>query len=50
MNAPVYKMRLFDAGVSAADPVNEWFALQVNETWGRASGAEITKRFVQALG
>jgi threonine aldolase len=50
INAPVYKMRLFDAGVTAADPVNEWFALQVNETWGRAGAAEITRRFVQALG
>ena len=50
VNAPVYKMRLFDAGVSAADPQGEWFAMQVNETWARSSSAEITKRFIQALG
>jgi len=50
VNAPVYKMRLFDAGVSAADPQGDWFGMQVNETWGRAGAAEITRRFVQALG
>jgi hypothetical protein len=50
INAPVYKMRLFDAGVTIGDPVNEWFLMQVNETWGGASAAEITRRFVQALG
>ena len=50
VNAPVYKMRLFDAGVSAGDPAGDWFGMQVNETWGRASAAEITRRFVQALG
>jgi threonine aldolase len=50
VNAPVYKMRLFDAGVSAADPQGDWFAMQVNETWGRVAATEITRRFVQALG
>jgi threonine aldolase len=50
VNAPVYKMRLFDAGVTAGEPLNEWFTLQVNETWARASAAEITRRFVVALG
>jgi threonine aldolase len=50
INAPVYKMRLFDAGVTTGDPVNEWFSMQVNETWARTSAAEITRRFVQALG
>jgi threonine aldolase len=50
INAPVYKMRLFDAGITTGDPVNEWFSLQVNETWGRVNAAEITRRFVQALG
>jgi len=50
VNAPVYKMRLFDAGVSVGEPVNEWFTMQVNETWGRASAAEIGRRFVTALG
>src|ERR1051326_7130161 len=50
VNAPVYKMRLFDAGITAGEPVNEWFAMQVNETWARANAAEITRRFLQALG
>ena len=50
VNAPVYKMRLFDAGVTAADPAGEWFSMQVNETWGRAPAAEITRRLTQALG
>jgi len=50
VNAPVYKMRLFDAGVTTGEPLNEWFSIQVNETWRRASAAEITRRFVQALG
>jgi threonine aldolase len=50
VNAPVYQMRLSDAGVSAADPVGDWFAIQVNETWGRVGAAEITARFVRALG
>jgi hypothetical protein len=46
----VYKIRLFDAGVSVGEPMNEWFTMQVNETWGRAGAAEITQRFVTALG
>jgi threonine aldolase len=50
VNAPVYKMRLFDAGVTTGEPANEWFSIQVNETWCRANAAEIARRFVQALG
>jgi threonine aldolase len=50
VNAPVYQMRLTDAGVSAANPAGDWFAMQVNETWGRAPAAEIIRRFVAALG
>jgi threonine aldolase len=50
INAPVYHIRLTDAGIIAGAPVNEWFAMQVNETWGRASAAEIVRRFVVALG
>jgi threonine aldolase len=50
INAPVYKMRLFDAGVTTGDPVNEWFSMQVNETWGRVGAGEITRRLVTALG
>ena len=50
VNAPVYQVRLTSAGITARDPVAEWFDLQVNETWKRAPAAEITRRFVQALG
>jgi threonine aldolase len=50
VNAPVYKARLSDNGIVAGDPSGEWFALQVNETWGRASAEDITRRFVTALG
>jgi len=50
VNAPVYQMRLTDAGVSAAQPEGDWFGIQVNETWGRVPAAEIVRRFVQALG
>jgi len=50
VNAPVYKMRLFDAGITSGEPLNEWFTMQVNETWGRASASEITRRFTVALG
>lgn len=50
VNAPVYQQRLLHAGVSAPQPVNEWFELRVNETWARGSAAEITERFRKALG
>ena len=50
VNAPVYKLRLADKGIVAGDPAGEWFALQVNETWGRVPAEEITRRFVAALG
>ena len=50
VNAPVYRSRLADNGIVAADPVEDWFFLQVNETWGRAPAEEITRRFVTALG
>jgi len=50
VNAPVYLGRLESAGVSARPPVGDWLTLQVNETWARASAAEIAARFQQALG
>ncbi|MGI8990788.1 MAG: threonine aldolase family protein [Bryobacteraceae bacterium] len=50
VNAPVYQQRLESAGVSARDPVGEWFTLQVNETWTRVPAAEIAGRFRKALG
>jgi threonine aldolase len=50
VNAPVYKMRLEDAGISVPDPVGDWFGVQVNETWNRLPAADIFARFRQALG
>ncbi len=50
INAPVYKLRLEDAGISVHDPVGDWFTMQVNETWNRLPAAEISARFRQALG
>ncbi|MDQ6701353.1 MAG: beta-eliminating lyase-related protein [Acidobacteriota bacterium] len=50
VNVPVYHGRLEDAGISAAAPVADWFTLHVNETWNRASAAEIAGRFRKALG
>jgi threonine aldolase len=50
VNAPVYKLRLEDAGISIADPVGDWFGVQVNETWNRLPAADIYSRFRQALG
>src|SRR5205814_1056645 len=45
VNAPVYQQRLDGAGIAAADPVNDWFLIQVNETWSRIPPAEIVARF-----
>jgi hypothetical protein len=50
VNAPVYKLRLEDAGISVPDPVGDWFAIQVNETWNRLPAPEIFARFRPALG
>jgi threonine aldolase len=50
VNAPVYKLRLEDAGISVSDPVGDWFGMQVNETWNRLPATEIAARFRQALG
>ena len=51
VNAPVYQVRLEDAGISAKAPVGtDWFTLQVNETWSRFSATDIAARFRKALG
>jgi len=50
VNAPVYQLRLETAGISARIPLNDWFSLQVNETWARLPADEIYGRFVTALG
>ena len=49
VNAPVYQHRLDDAGISANNPIGDWFHLQVNETWTRLPAAEIAARFRSAL-
>jgi len=51
VNALVYQQRLFHAGITAPQPVNEWFLMRVNETWNRAATAdEIVGRFRTAMG
>ncbi len=51
VNAQVYQGRLEEAGISARFPVsNDWFTLQVNETWARVPTEEIVRRFRKALG
>ena len=50
VNGPVYQGRLESAGISARIPASgDWFTLQVNETWARATGTEIASRFRAAL-
>ena len=50
VNAPVFAMRLEEAGISARRPAQEWFTLQVNPTWARVPATEILGRFRRALG
>jgi hypothetical protein len=50
INAPVYQNRLDGAGITAPNPVGDWFAMQVNETWTRIPAADIAARFRKALG
>ena len=50
VNAPVYQLRLEEAGVSARQPAGSRFALQVNATWARVPAEEIVARFRKALG
>ena len=50
VNAPVYHLRLEEAGISAAAPEQDWFALRVNATWARVPADEILARFRKALG
>ena len=48
-NAPAYQGRLEQAGISARVPAGDTFTLQVNETWNRASAAEIVARFQRGI-
>jgi threonine aldolase len=50
VNAPVYQVRLDDAGISAQIPDGPWFTIHVNETWARVPAAEIIARFRRGLG
>jgi len=51
VNAQVYQGRLEEAGISARFPVsNDFFTVQVNETWARVEPVEIVRRFRKALG
>jgi threonine aldolase len=51
VNAPVYQMRLEDAGISTRAPTGvDYFIIQVNETWARLPSQEIVARFRKALG
>jgi threonine aldolase len=50
VNAPVYHLRLEEAGISASAPERDWFHLRVNATWTRIPADEIVSRFRRALG
>jgi threonine aldolase len=45
-----YRQRLESAGINTLAPADEWFTIQVNETWARVPAQTITARFRQALG
>lgn len=49
-NAPVYGMRLSAAYIGAQPPVDDWFTMQVNETWARLPASDIVSRLRTALG
>lgn len=50
VNALVFQQRLLLAGITVGGPQNEWFNLQVNETWNRASSSEVIERFQKGMG
>lgn len=50
VNAPVYQLRLEEAGISARPPERDWLSIQVNSTWAPVPPAEIISRFRKALG
>jgi threonine aldolase len=49
VNAPVYQQRLDAAGITAPAPAGDWFAMQVNETWGAIPAEAIAARFRKGL-
>ena len=48
-NPSAYQGRLEQAGISAHTPAGDTFTLQVNETWNRATAAEIVARFQRGI-
>jgi threonine aldolase len=50
VNAPVYQQRLEAAGITAPNPAGDWFAMQVNETWGVIPPEATAARFRKGLG
>jgi threonine aldolase len=48
-NADAYRQRALEAGIALAEPRDESFSVQVNETWNRAAPAEILARLRRAL-
>lgn len=50
VNAPVYALRLEEAGITSRAPTGQSIYIAVNETWARVPAAEIVARFRKALG
>jgi threonine aldolase len=50
VNPPVYRLRLEEAGISASAPDQDWFTMQVNPTWSRATAKDLVSRFRKGLG
>lgn len=44
-----FRKRSQEAGLRLGEPVKEWFSLNVNETWNRASSGEIIDRLQKSL-
>jgi threonine aldolase len=49
-NASAYRQRALEAGITLAEPRDESFTMQVNETWNRTTSLEILARLRRALG
>jgi threonine aldolase len=47
-SAATFQQRLLSAGITAPAPEGNWFAMQVNETWGHMPAAEIITRIRNA--
>ncbi|HXA50850.1 MAG TPA: beta-eliminating lyase-related protein [Candidatus Acidoferrum sp.] len=49
-NASGFQQRLLAAGITAPNPEGDWFAMQVNETWGNMPAGTIVARIRNARG